>query len=303
MELLKLKYFTTVALESSMQQAADSLHVSQSTLSTAIKNLETELGVELFHKSGRKLELTQAGQILLADASDLLAQAENIQHRMKLLQPTDEQTVCIGTEAQDFTSEAVLRFRSRKGTDLHLTRYQPRRSMIKPLLSSAQLDFAITLFDDSDSGVESTLLLEEPYYLQVSRTHPLHDQKRVHFAQLERETLVTISEYYGFRILCESFFGMAGVRPLAYHVVADYETIPLFVRNGYGISLIPRSTDVEMRDWLNYLCRLEIDESFCARKVYLTRLRDKPLSAPAQEFADFLMEFADWTQQHGRFPD
>lgn len=86
MDLVKLQYFVAVAGSDTMHHAAETMNVSQSTVSTAIKNLEQELGVELFHRSGRGLVLTEAGKTLQMEASALLVQAENIRQRMKLFQ-------------------------------------------------------------------------------------------------------------------------------------------------------------------------------------------------------------------------
>ena len=76
MELRHLRYFVVVAEEQNVTRAAERLHVSQPPLSRQIRDLEEELGVELFHRTAKSLALTEAGKIFLNEARAVLLQAE-----------------------------------------------------------------------------------------------------------------------------------------------------------------------------------------------------------------------------------
>ena len=72
MELLHLKYVVAIAESESMTKAADQLHVSQSALSLSYRRLEEELGVKLFRREGRTLQLTEPGRHFCAKATEIL---------------------------------------------------------------------------------------------------------------------------------------------------------------------------------------------------------------------------------------
>ena len=83
MELRHLRYFVAVAEESSFSRAAGRLYMTQPALSQQVHKLEVELGVELFRREGRRVELTEAGEVLLEDARRVLAQLEQTVRRVR----------------------------------------------------------------------------------------------------------------------------------------------------------------------------------------------------------------------------
>src|SRR5438093_13421707 len=76
LELRQLRYFLAVAEELNFSRAAERLHIAQPALSAQIRTLETQLGCELFSRTTRKVELTPAGELLLADARELVRHAD-----------------------------------------------------------------------------------------------------------------------------------------------------------------------------------------------------------------------------------
>ena len=84
MKLYQLQYFTSVCGHScNISRAAEALHISQPSVSNAIRDLEEEFGVCLFQRINRKLRITREGEIFLAMATDLLSRSESVVNRMR----------------------------------------------------------------------------------------------------------------------------------------------------------------------------------------------------------------------------
>lgn len=301
MDLLKLQYFLGVANSPNMQKAAEVLNVSQSTLSLAVKHLEQEFQVKLFDRSHQRMVLTDAGRLLQSEASNLLIHADNIRQQMALFQSQPESSVLVATEAPDFTAEAELLYRHHD-PGYRTIQSLPLRNAVKPLLLAGKVDFAVTLFDDSDSEVESMRLFSEPLLLLVNEEHPLHSCEQIDFRQLRQETLISLGEGYGFRLLSEYFFSMNGTKLPGVHEVRDPEVTPRAVRGGFGVGLIPKCTYLQYEDQFPHVRGITINDRSCRRQVYLTWLRDRVRSPAADIFFQFLIAFGRWIGENGAYP-
>lgn len=301
MDLVKLQYFVAVAGSDTMHNAAETMNVSQSTVSTAIKNLEQELGVELFHRSGRGLVLTEAGKTLQMEASALLVQAENIRQRMKLFQGRQDYLVRVATEAPDFSAAADSVHR-RLDARYRTVQDMAPRSGIKPLLQAGRADFAVTLFDDSDGEIQSVPLCHEPLLLILPGEHFLAGERSVSFGSLRGQRLVTLPEGYGYRFLCEFFYGRLGIRLTDTHEIKDLGVMAQAVSSGFGVGLMPQSAYRALKGDGLRLAAVGIDDSFCTQQVYLTRLRDRTMSPQAQAVYDFFLRFGEFVGSHGCYP-
>lgn len=301
MELTKMTYFACVAVSDNMQIAAESMNVSQSTLSMAVKQLEQELGVELFRKSGRRLVLTEAGYVFLQDATQILNQVEQAKAHAAQFRSVREARLQIITEAPDFSAEASVLFRKRHPEVRDVQQLVPRHA-VKPLLHTGRADFAITVNDLSDDMIESTLVLHEPMLLSVGSEHWLYDRQSLALAEIAGEPLVLLPEQYGYHMVCQECFDLAGVRIAEVHEVSAPELIPRAVRSGFGVGPIPRSAYLQQKTHDSVLHALDITAPEWVSRVYLTRLRRQPLTPLAQEMFDHIARFGELTTRNGRYP-
>ena len=96
MELQQLRYFVAVAETEHVGRAAERLHISQSPLSRQIRQLEEQLGLQLFERIKQRVRLTPAGRDFLAEARDLLAQAERVEERARQVGKGEACSLAIG---------------------------------------------------------------------------------------------------------------------------------------------------------------------------------------------------------------
>src|SRR3954468_24184947 len=97
MTLQQLTYFLSAAEHGSFSAAAESLHMAQPSLSEQIRRLEAELGVPLFARTGRRLELTEAGRLLMPQAERTLEAARAAQESVREVREVTGGTVAFGT--------------------------------------------------------------------------------------------------------------------------------------------------------------------------------------------------------------
>ena len=129
MELRTLRYFVVTAQERNITRAAEKLTMSQPPLSNQIKGLEEELGVQLFIRGKRRLELTEEGSLLLRRAQELLELADKTKQEIASLREGMSGTICLGLvegRAPFLAANWIAGFRA----EFPLVRYRDRKSVV-----------------------------------------------------------------------------------------------------------------------------------------------------------------------------
>ena len=192
MELRHLRYFVTVADELNFTRAATLLHTAQPSLSQRIRDLEDELGVQLLERSNRKVELTEAGKVFLAEARVTLMQADRTVSRTRHVIRQRDNTVTIG-----FVPAAEVRIFP---TILPLLRTDlPQLNVTLRSLTTLEQEKAL-LADDIDvafmrtpvhsAELVSEVVLTEPLVVLLPTTHPLAALERIPLEKLDGEAFI-----------------------------------------------------------------------------------------------------------------
>src|SRR5882724_9117198 len=128
MELRHLRYFVTVAEELNVSRASARLRISQPAVSRQLRDLEEELGVELFERDKSKLKLTNAGEAFLAHARDLLRRSNEAAKEMAAFRPQAKRTLTVGYIAPVLASALTpaLRTFGQKSPDIRGDRKSTR---------------------------------------------------------------------------------------------------------------------------------------------------------------------------------
>ena len=182
MELRVLQYFLAVAREQSISRAAESLHLSQPTLSRQLKDMEDELGKQLFVRGSRKITLTEEGMILRKRAEEILSLVKKARDEIVLTDETVAGDILIGsgeTDAVRFLARAACALRDTY-PEIHFHIISGDKVSILEGLDRGLLDFGV-IFDDIDTSKYDFLDLPaaERFGVMMRRDDPLAAQEAV----------------------------------------------------------------------------------------------------------------------------
>jgi len=224
MELRHLRYFVALADCRSFTRAAERSHVTQSTLSHQIRQLEDEIGQPLFDRIGRKVVTTEAGELFFAFASRALREVDQ---GIAMLRPGGGDLtgqVRIGathTFNIGLIPECVALFLARHPT-VQIRVEELAAEQIVARLRAGELDIGIAYRPGGPTDLWFEPLYNEEMVLVVADTHPLAGRKRIRMVELHQQRLVLLPGYFATRTLLDECFLASGAEPI---VVAEMSTI------------------------------------------------------------------------------
>jgi len=223
MELRHVRYFDAIAETLNFTRAAERLHVTQSTLSHQIKQMEDELGALLFDRSTRKIRLTESGEILRSYMTPAL---EQIDRGIQALHGEVEVltgAIRLGT-TPSFNTRMVPHCVSsflQHYPGIQVTVQELSAAMIVSQLAAGQLDLAVSYRPDgTDLWFEP--LYNEELRLVVATSHPLAKRRRVRMVELHHVRMVLLHPQFQTRQLLDDCFEAAGAEPL---VVVQFNSV------------------------------------------------------------------------------
>lgn len=196
MTLTQLKYFQTICKYNNITRASAELHISQPSLSSAVKELEQEFGVALFNRRSRGLELTPEGQYFLDEADKLLAHAEQLSDHMKQLGST-ARTLTLGLPAMSgsLVFPDLLRALYARSPGIHVQVMESGSLANRQKVLDGTLDAAIiTRSNPLPSAYGHIALRQVGIRLYISASHPLASKEFLTIADLDSLPLALLPE-------------------------------------------------------------------------------------------------------------
>jgi DNA-binding transcriptional LysR family regulator len=245
LDLQRLRSFVAVARHQHVGRAARELHISQSPLSRQIIALEAELGVLLFTREKKRLQLTEHGRLLMSDAERLLESASALERRAQSLASGAEGRLVIGyVEAAVYSGVLpadLKRLQRRAPAALIELRTLRSAEQVAALQSGAiDLGYAHTGAPHG-SGLSSRLLLHEPFMLVVQKANKQTFAQRI--AHLQQQRFITLPESLSPRARDELLAACAriGLRPEVTVEASDPAVVLALVAAGLGYAIVQAS--------------------------------------------------------------
>jgi len=241
MDLRRLRLFLAVVDEGGMTRAAEAGHVSQPSVSQAIRELEAEVSTPLFHRVGRRVVLTPAGEALVEPARQVLRDVETGRAAVEAvagLAAGRLDLVALPTLAVDPVAPLVGAFRvAHPGVDIALADPADAAAVVE-LVASGESELGITAEPVLDAGLSSHPLGRQD--LLAVLPPGSHASPTMAVGTLARFPLVTAPPGTTTRTQLEDAFADAGVTPRIAVVTAQREAILPLVLAGAGATLFPR---------------------------------------------------------------
>src|ERR1700712_283108 len=247
--LRQLQYFVAVAEQGSVTRAAQNLSISQSPVTEALKELEGDLGVELFDRHPRGLTITHNGHQFLRHATKILSTVSDARTSFSGQRDAVSGTLNIGVTslvAGYVLSDLLARYR-RACPGVEVTAIEDNGGYLEHLLVGGELDVAVMVISNlrDRMALQAEILETSPYRLWLPLGHPLVSADIISVADITREPLIMltideIEENTG------KLLSALGARPHVAFRTRSVEAVRSLVATGAGVALLP---DLVYRPW------------------------------------------------------
>lgn len=243
MELRHLRYFVAVADAGSVSRAAAQLHITQPALSRQIRDLEAELGLPLFDRVGRRLQLTAAGDNLLSRTREILRSADALREHAGALAGGATGTLRLGATAQtleSLISGFLVGFRRQwPGIDVRLVEDGGMR--LKTRLQRGELHLALGAVPTGDD-LKARPLFPVWVLAVMSSRSTLARRRTVDVAELDREAVLLLRRDFASRLRFDAACEAARISPRVLLEAGDPHSLVSLARGGHGIAIVPSTT-------------------------------------------------------------
>lgn len=300
MDTPELQAFLAVAETGSFSRAADTLHLTQSAISRRIAGLERRLDVRLFDRVGRRVDLTEAGRVLLPRARSILADLDDTRTLIRDLAGAVAGPLTLATSHHIGLHRLppVLRAFSRAHPDVRLDLQFLDSETAHEQLLQGRLEVAVvTLAPEGVPPLESHAVWDDPLRFAVGPDHPLAGRAQVRLADLAPLPAVLPGDgTYTGRIVTRTF--EAAHLPLDHTLTTNYlETIRMMASIGLGWTVLPASMLAPPLRTLDV-----VDAPGLHRTLGWVRHPDRTPSNAARTFVDLLESFGDRATHGARAP-
>lgn len=241
MDLHQLRVFQSAIKSGGFTRAGEQLHLSQSTVSQHIKGLEEELGCPLFLRVGKRVLVTEAGNVLLQYAERIFRDLKNAEMAVREMNTLKRGTVRLGVGPTTLTYRLprILRDYTRRFPQIELIVLAGTTEFLLDAIRSQHLDLAIVMSTAAQAGLKSTPLGREELVIVLNSKHPLAWKRTLDPGDLASLRFILYEKKTAMQMLIERYFESLAVSPTITMEVENNEAIKSLVRAGLGASILP----------------------------------------------------------------
>lgn len=291
--LRQLRAFVELAKTESFTVAAQNLFITQSALSSLIKQMELSLGLQLFDRSTRRVQLSNVGQDLyplvdkiLLDLGSVLDEATNL----KALKKGQVRIAAPQLLSSTIFPEVIAQFQQQY-PDVQVQLHDCGVEQVANKVLTAEVDFGVGPERDSSADIHSSLLFESPFHLVLPADHPLQQQEPLTWQHLQNYPLILLQGQFAKRLsgdLDSTEYGPElNLRPA--HLVSFMSTALSMVNSGLGLTVcMPYAKPLVD---LYGLRMRQLHSPSVYRRFYVYERSARTLSPAAEQFKNALFSY------------
>ena len=286
----QLRVFSEVARHLSFAKAAEVLHVTPPAVTMQIRELETQLAMPLFERTGRQVALTTVGEYMLVYARKMLATLKDAEDAAARFQKLEIGTLTIGmvSTAKYFLPRLLAEFRhDHDGIDIKLA--VGNREQLVKMLHANEVDIAIMGRPPKELATRAEPFAAHPHVFVAPVGHPLAAEAQLSPEALQGQSFIVREQGSGTRAALEKFLQTARVEPRITMEMASNETIKQAVMAGMALSFLSLHTlGLELDNRL--ITQLNVQGAPVVRAWNVVHTLSKILSPAAEAFRYFVLE-------------
>lgn len=298
MELRDLRYFCLTAEMEHVTKAADRLGVSQPFLTRIIRQIEEEIGGELFEKIGRRIRLNSNGEVFYKYAKLVLADMDCLYSEMDYVFDRREQTITLLCNTESFATRLIIAFRD-KNPDYALSVLNVTKQEMIEALTTGEAQFALSsppIKENEGLNLTTKQAFSAKGIILLPPGHRLLAKNPIVLEDLRGERLVTMPRNSGMRNKIDPVFEKHDFHPQIVFESNNLNMITQAVQGGFGYAIV---TPLIMEDYpeLRKYC-VDIDIPEVIGEYGLTYNKLTVENRNARHFRDFVLQFLENLQQH-----
>ncbi|MDR2451856.1 MAG: LysR family transcriptional regulator [Candidatus Accumulibacter sp.] len=288
----QLQIFSVAATHLSFARAAEELHLTHAAISLQIKQLEEVSNSALFDRIGKRVYLTDAGEVLLGHARRILALLIDADESLTALKGLKggRVSVAVTSTAEYFAPGLLAEFRKRL-PDVWVRLLVDNRGEVARLLEANEVDMAIMGRPPVDMDAEAVNFAPHPFAIVCCAGHVLNGKSGLIVSDIVKEPMIVREIGSGTRSAMEEFFRLRAIEPNIVMEMGSNEAIKQAVVAGLGISFLSQHT-LGLELSVGRLAVLQIEGASVMRRWFIVRHKHKRLTPALAAFWNFVLEFA-----------
>lgn len=241
MDLRSLRYFVETIRLNSFTQAAESLHVTQSTISKMVKQLEQEVGAQLLIREGRQLKLTDTGSVVYARGVEMLATMRQLSVEVRDTQTVERGSLTVGIPPMInlLFTPALKTFRQRH-PNITLTLQEDAGRTIERQVAQGDLEIGLTVLPaDPELELQSAPIASYPIWAVAAQGTFQKNRTTLKLKSLANTPLVLLKDDFAMTRTLRTAFAAAGFEPQIAAQSSQWDWLVAMASAGMGVALLP----------------------------------------------------------------
>ncbi|MBB6450958.1 DNA-binding transcriptional LysR family regulator [Geomicrobium halophilum] len=294
MEIKQLRFFLEVYKQKSFSKASETLHISQPTLSKVIHQLEEELGIRLFDRSTRHLQVTEEGEMMRTHAHKVMREVEDMQKAANDIRLRKKGSFHFGLPpviGSSFFPNVIADFIKRyPEVDMHIV--EEGAKVMEQSLLEGNIDVGVGILPVDHEQFEVLPIVEKKLQLVVSSSHALAKRERVEMRELKNEHFLLFLKGFSLYDRVRDACIQAGFEPNIINESTQWDFLIKMAKENLGITFLPETVFAEAD--LSGTSVIDIENPQILWSLAIIWRKDSYQSHAAKEWVQFVKKtFAD----------